>query len=125
MTADAPGREPDLPAGDTRDPTAIRAQPALTTSSGAIWLIVGGLFVAVSLVVLIPMATLPSGTVAVVASIVIGLLYLGMLVAPLAVPAGRRRLGVLATGMLLIAAIALGAVLFVAAGTWSAGTALG
>lgn len=114
------------PDDDSRsDPTAIRAQPALTTSSGVIWLMVGGLFVAISLVVLIPMSALPSGTVAVVASIVIGLLYLGMLVAQFAIPSGRRRLGVLATGMLLIAAIALGAVLFVAAGAWSAGSALG
>jgi hypothetical protein len=112
---------PDEP----RDPTAIREQPALTTSTGAIWLIVGGLFAAVSLAVLIPMATLPSGTVAVVAAIVIALLYLGMIIAQLATPPGRRRLGMLATGMLLIAAIALGAVIFVAAGAWTAGTALG
>jgi hypothetical protein len=107
------------------DPTAIREQPALTTSTGAIWLIVGGLFAAVSLAVLIPMSALPSGTVAVVAAIVIALLYLGMIIAQLATPPGRRRLGMLATGMLLIAAIALGAVIFVAAGAWTAGTALG
>jgi hypothetical protein len=103
------------------DPTALREQPALTTSTGAIWLIVGGLFVAVSLGLLIPMATLPTGTVAVVAAIVIALLYVGMLVAKFAIPPGRRRLATLATVMLLIAAISLGAVLFVAAGAWNAG----
>jgi hypothetical protein len=102
------------------DPTFVRAQPALTTSTGAIWLIVGGLFVAVSLGVLIPMATLPTGTVAVVAAIVIALLYVGMIVAKFAIPPGRRRLATLATEMLLIAAIALGAVLFVATGAWDA-----
>jgi hypothetical protein len=107
------------------DPTAIREQPSLTTSSGAIWLIVGGLFTAVSLGVLIPMSTLPSGIVAAVAAIVIALLYLGMIVAQLAMPPGRRRLGAHATGMLLIAVIALGAVLFVAAGAWNAGVAVG
>lgn len=123
---DASGEAQDIRAtGDPRDPTALREQPALTTSSGAIWLIVGGLFVAVSLGVLIPMSTLPNGTVAIVAAIVIALFYLGMLVAQLAIPRGRRRLGVLATGMLLIAAVALGAVLFVATGAWTPSTALG
>ncbi|MGB3911704.1 MAG: hypothetical protein WBL06_14645 [Pseudolysinimonas sp.] len=98
------------------DPTAIREQPALTTSTGAIWLIVGGLFAAISLGVLIPMSTLPNGTVAVVAAIVVALLYVAMLVAQFAMAPGRRRLGAQATAMLLMAAVALGAVLFVAAG---------
>lgn len=102
------------------DPTWVREQPALTTSTGAIWLIVGGLFVAVSLGVLIPMSTLPRGTVAVVAAIIVAVLYLAMIVARIAIPPGRRRLGALATGMLLIAAIALGAVIVVAAGAWNA-----
>lgn len=120
-----PAMKPDEPGGAVPDPTALREQPALTTSTGAIWLIVGGLFAAISLGVLIPMSTLPSGTVAVVAAIVIALIYVGMLITQFAVPPGRRRLGMLATGMLLIAAIALGAVIFVAAGAWTAGTALG
>lgn len=107
--------------GNDADPTALREQPALTSSTGAIWLIVGGLFVAVSLGVLIPMSTLPNGTVAVVAAILIALLYAGMLITKFATPPGRRRLGALATGMLLIAAIALGAVLVVATGAWNAG----
>jgi VIT1/CCC1 family predicted Fe2+/Mn2+ transporter len=105
------------------DPTAIREQPALTTSTGAIWLIVGGLFAVVSVAVLIPMATLPNGTVAVVAAIVVALLYLGMLVVQFAMPPGRRRLGAQATAMLLMAAVALGAVLFVAAGAATVSTA--
>lgn len=102
------------------DPTRVREQPALTTSTGAIWLIVGGLFAVVSLGVLIPMATLPGGTVAVVAAIIVGALYLAMVVVRFAVPSGRRRLGMLAIGMLLIAAVALGAVLIVAGSSWNA-----
>lgn len=113
------------PRPGTPDPTAIREQPALTTSTGAIWLIVGGLFVAIALGVLIPMTTLPSGIVALVASTVVALLYLGMLVARFAIPPGRRRLGVLATAMLLIAAVTLGAVLIVAASAWSGVTSAG
>lgn len=103
----------------TSDPTAIRAQPALTSSSGAIWLIVGGLFVGVSLAVLVPMSTLPHGTAAVVAAIIVAALYAGMWGARFALPPGRRRLAVMATGMLLIAAVSLGAALFVAAGAWA------
>lgn len=106
--------------GRPADPTAVREQPALTTSTGAIWLIVGGLFAAVSLGVLIPMATLPGGTVAVVAAIVVATLFLGMVIARFAIPPGRRRLGTLAATMLLIAAVALGGVLIVAASAWNA-----
>jgi hypothetical protein len=111
-TDDGAGPDDDRP----RDPTAIREQPALTTSTGAIWLIVGGLFAAVSLAELIAMSALPNGTVAVVAAIVVAVLYLGMLIAQFAMAPGRRRLGAQATAMLLMAAVALGAVLFVAAG---------
>jgi hypothetical protein len=108
--------EPDGGRARDVDPTAIREQPALTTSTGAIWLIVGGLFAAVSLAVLIPMSALPNGTVAVVAAIVVAALYVGMLITQFAMAPGRRRLGAQATAMLLMAAVALGAVLFVAAG---------
>jgi hypothetical protein len=97
-----------------RDPTRIREQPSLTTSSGAIWLIVGGLFTAISLGVLIPMTALEPEGVAFAAALAIGLLYLAMVVVRVAVPPGRRRLGMLAKGMLSIAAIALTAVLIVA-----------
>ena len=106
------------PAG--ADPTRVREQPALTTSTGAIWLIVGGLFAVVSLGVLIPMAALPGGTVAVVAAILVAALYLGMVVVRFAVPSASRRLGMLAVGMLLIAVVALGAVLLVAGAAWNA-----
>ena len=96
------------------DPTRVREQPSLTTSTGAIWLIVGGLFTAIALAVLIPMTTLPPTGLALVAAVVIGVLYVAMVVVRFAVPPGRRRLGMLASGMLLIAAISLTAVLIVA-----------
>jgi len=113
----APPTAPRDPAADPRtDPTAVRAQPSLTTSSGAIWLIVGALFTLVALAVLIPMSTLPGGVVALVAAITVGALYLGMLVAGVATAPGRRRLGILATGMLLIAGVSLVAAVIVAFG---------
>jgi hypothetical protein len=104
---------------DQRDPTRIREQPSLTTSSGAIWLVVGGLFTSISLGVLIPMTALEPPGVALAAAVAIGLLYFAMVVARVTVPAGRRRLGMLATGMLLIAGVALAAAMIVAAASWN------
>jgi hypothetical protein len=96
------------------DPTRMRSQPSLTTSPGTIWLVVGGLFTAIALLVLIPMTALPPAGVALVAAIVVGVLYAGMVVVRVVVPPGRRRLGMLAAGMLGIAAVSLIAVLIVA-----------
>jgi hypothetical protein len=92
-----------------------RDQPALTTSSGLIWLVVGGLLAATALAVLIPMTGLPPRGVALGAVIAIVVLYAGMVAVRLGVRPGRRRLGLLAAGMIAIAAIALAAVLIVAA----------
>lgn len=96
------------------DPTRVRSQASLTTASGTIWIVVGGLFVAVALGVLVPMTSLPPSGVALGAAIAVGVLYLAMVVVRVAVPAGRRRLGMLAVGMLLIAAISLVSALVVA-----------
>ena len=116
---DVPGTPGDDPPGDSipRDPTRQRDQPALTTSTGLVWLVVGGILAAISLAVLIPMASLPGGTVAVAAAVVIALLYVGMIVTRFTVRPGRRRLGIMATSMLLIAAIALVATVLVAFST--------
>ena len=98
----------------TDDPTQMRNQPALTTSTGRIWLIVGGLFTAISLAVLIPMTALSPKGVALVAAIADVVLYIGMIVARLAVPPGRLRLGLMAGAMIAIAAVSLVAALIVA-----------
>lgn len=98
----------------THDPTQIREQPALTTSTGTIWLIVGGLFAAISLGVLVPMTFLPAGAgIAIAAALAVAVLYGAMVVARL-VTAGRRRLQLMAVTMILMAAVALVAVWLVA-----------
>lgn len=97
------------------DPTRQRNQPALTTSSGLIWLIMGGLLAAIAVGVLIPLFGAPPTGVAVGAAIVVAALYLGMLFVRFATRPRRRRLVLLATGMIAIAAVALAAVLVVAA----------
>jgi hypothetical protein len=98
----------------THDPTRMREQPALTTSSGAIWLIVGGLFAAISLGVLVPMTFLPAGGgIALGAAIAVAALYVAMIVMRLAVR-GRRRLQLMAAAMIVMAVVALVAVWLVA-----------
>ena len=96
------------------DPTQMRNQPSLTTSTGRIWLIVGGLFTAISLGVLIAMSRLEPVGVATAAAIAVALLYLLMIAARLGVRAGRRRLAIMAAAMLTSALIALVVVVVVA-----------
>ncbi|MCU1441162.1 MAG: hypothetical protein JWP85_2159 [Rhodoglobus sp.] len=100
------------------DQTRITNQPALTTSTGRSWLIIGALFTGISLGVLVPMTALPPAGVALVAAVAVAVLYIGMLVVRATVPPGRRRLGLMAAGLLAIAAISLvatGVVAFTAA----------
>jgi hypothetical protein len=107
--------DPDQP--PPRDETKVTEQPSLTFSTGLIWLVVGGLFAAIALAVLIAQATmdLPPHGVPLTAAVLIVLLYAGMVVVRLTVPVTRlrRRLGLLAIGMLAIAAVSLAAVLIV------------
>ncbi len=96
------------------DPTRLRDQPALTQSSGLIWLVVGGIFTAIALGVLIALVQLPPPGVALIAAIVVAALYAGMWLVRFVTGPGRRRLGLMAAGMLSIAAVALAATLIVA-----------
>ena len=99
------------------DPTKVTEQPSLTFSTGRIWLVVGGLFTAIALAVLIPqvVAALPPVGVPLAAVIVDLLLYAGMIAARVVVPVTRLRLrlALMAIGMLAIAAVSLTAVLIV------------
>jgi hypothetical protein len=106
----------DLPHDPDTDPTRVVNQPSLTTSSGAIWLIVGGLFTAIALAVLIAMAIgdFQPTALPLVAAILVAALYLGMVIAGLTMPPGRVRLAVMAICLLASALIALATVLVVA-----------
>lgn len=68
------------------DPTLIRSQPALTSSRGAVWLIVGGLFAIIAVVGLLAMAVagLPPIGVPLVAAIAVAALMLTMAAVALA-----------------------------------------
>jgi hypothetical protein len=102
------------------DPTRQRNQPALTTSSGLVWLVMGGLLTAVVLIVLIPLSSYRPTGVAVAGAVAVGVLYVGMLGVRSVVRPGRTRLRWLAGLMLAIAAVGLIAVLIVAGAAGSA-----
>jgi O-antigen/teichoic acid export membrane protein len=101
------------------DSLRVRDQPALTTSSGRIWLVVGGLFALITVIVLVPMLGLePEGVAGVGIFLTVGL-YLAMVLARY-IPAGRLRLGVMATAMIGIAVVALLCIVLIALAEWSA-----
>lgn len=108
------------------DETRLTEQPALAFSTGRIWLVVGGFLTAIALGVLIPEAVigLPPRGLPLVAAATIVALYALMFAVRFRVPVTRlrRRLGLLAMGMLLIAAISLATVLVVAFSSWTAVT---
>ncbi|MFP3466518.1 hypothetical protein [Leifsonia sp. SIMBA_070] len=99
-----------------RDPTRVREQPALTTSSGREWLLLGGLLALVSLAVLLPLSGMHPDIALVGAGVVL-LLLIGMGVVRAAVPRRRARLVTLAVLFGAMAVVALGTVLLVAAST--------
>lgn len=102
------GAEPS--GGPEPDPTRMANQPALQTSSGRIWLVMGGLFLLLALVpfgLLIFGGSGKSRGLATVIAITIALVYAIMIVIRLASPPGPRRLRGLAGGMLALAGIAL------------------
>lgn len=114
--------DPDRP--PARDETRLTEQPSLTFSTGRIWLIVGGLFTAIALGVLIAQAVLglPPIGLPLAAAVVVAVLYSLMYVARFAVPVTRlrRRLGIMAVLMLAIAAVSLATVIIVAFTSWNA-----
>lgn len=93
------------------DPTRMSEQPALRTSRGAIWLVVGGILGAISITVLALLTRGAAGGVAVVGIVIEALLYVAMIVIAIFVSRLRLRLALLAAGMLTMAAIAVVALL--------------
>ena len=106
MTAREPEPRPERPP----DPTRVTDQPALRTSSGLVWLIMGGLFAAVGVALFALLAFggdgRATGLALTAAGVTLGL-YALMLVARFAVRPGRTRLGLMAACMLSMAAVGL------------------
>jgi O-antigen/teichoic acid export membrane protein len=97
--------------------TRVRDQPQLTTVTGRLWLVLGGLLGAIALAVLVPMLSLSGAGVALVGIVLVVGLYVAMLAA-YRLQSGRRRLALLATGMIAIAVVSVVCVTVVAATEW-------
>lgn len=98
------------PFGASGDPTRMVNQPALRTSTGLIWLIIGAIFAACSLVPFVALILAEgrrSAGVATVVAALIVLLYLAMVVVRFVRRDRVTRLRTLAALMLTMAAIAL------------------
>ncbi|ARJ05666.1 hypothetical protein DVJ78_10085 [Humibacter sp. BT305] len=96
---------------DDDDPTRVTNQPSLTTSTGTIWLVVGGIMAAICVALLAAMLGLQPAGVAFWSLIAIVVLYGGMLEVRLLARPGRVRLTLLAVLFGLIAATGLASVL--------------
>ena len=95
--------------------TRVRDQPALTTSSGRSWLLLGGLLALIALGVLVPMLPLEPAGLALVGICVIVACYAGMVVTKINARPGRVMLGLMAAFMIAIAVVGLLCVGIVAA----------
>lgn len=92
------------------DPTKVMNQPALRSSNGRVWLIMGALFAAVAMVPFGLLAFAGSGRsagIAILAGALILGLYLGMIVVRIVIKRRVVRLRVMAVCMLTMAAVAL------------------
>lgn len=103
----APGRESYDPA---TDPTRMANQPALQTSGGAIWIVVGAIFAAIAIGALVAIALTSSPATATVswsAAATVFVLFVVMVLVRLATRPGRRRLRWMAGCFLTMAFVAL------------------
>lgn len=106
-----------------RDPTRMANQPALTTSAGTIWIVMGALFVLVSAYPLSALLVFEPGVafpVAVVTAVVIVLFYVLVVITRFVVPQGRRRLRVMAGFFIAMVALAVVGLFVCAAMQWVA-----
>jgi hypothetical protein len=97
-----------------QDPTRMRNQPALTTSSGRSWLVVGGLATVLITGTMIALWLRLGLTAALVGAIVTVVLFAAMIVVRFFVDHRRRRLGLLAVIFLAQVIFALVVVLMIA-----------
>ena len=111
-------RSPSSEERRRRDPTSMSNQPALQTSTGRIWLVMGGLFAALSMIPLVALAAGggPSMPLAVTTIAAVIVLYAAMIAIRFTVEQRQRRLWWMAACMLMMAAVAL-------IGVWSSAIA--
>lgn len=101
------------PGGSNIDPTRMIDQPALRTSTGLVWLVVGGILAAIGFALLLAMTTI-NPVIAWPGAIAIVVLYAAMVVIRFAIAPLRARLFTLATLFCAITIVALVCVFIIA-----------
>jgi hypothetical protein len=101
------------------DPTLVRNQPALTSSSGLAWIIVGGILAVTGIAVLAPLIGLGPPGLAVGGIALLAAIFLVMVIVRFTTTGGRFRLAIMATCMIAIAVVALVTVGIITADEWS------
>ncbi len=99
------------------DPTRVRNQPALTTSTGLIWLVLGTLLAAICASVLFALVGLEP-VAAWVGLIMVAALYLALVVVRFVVSAGPHRLTALASIFGSMAVVTLICVVTISGMAW-------
>jgi hypothetical protein len=99
------------------DPNRVRSQPALTTSTGLIWLVLGTLLAGICIAVLLALVGLEPGT-AWTGIVIVAALYLALVVLRFAVPQGPKRLIALASVFGAIALVTLVCVVLITGAAW-------
>jgi hypothetical protein len=100
------------------DPTRVRSQPSLTSSTGLIWLIFGAILAVVCAGVLLALVALDPVT-AWTGLVVVGVLFAAMVGIRFAVRSGPRRLTALAGTFGAMALVTLACVILIAGSAWS------
>lgn len=100
------------------DPTRVRSQQSLTTSTGLIWLVLGTLLAAICVAVLLALAGLEPVT-AWIGLIVVTALYLTLVVVRFAVRPGPARLTAMASVFGAMAVVTLVCVVAISGMAWS------
>ena len=100
----------------------MRNQPALQSSTGQIWLVVGAIFVVVCLIPFLGLAVMgrSSGTIAAITAILIVVGYGAMVFVRFSMPPGQRRLLRMAICFIAVAAVALIGMIVCVMIQWSA-----
>ncbi|WP_411720470.1 hypothetical protein [Mycetocola sp.] len=99
------------------DPTRVRSQPALTSSTGLIWILLGAILAAICAGVLLALVPLQPVT-AWVGLVLVVVLFTAMIAIRFAVRRGSRRLTAMASVFGAIALVTLVCVVMIAGAAW-------
>ncbi|MBG6240054.1 putative membrane protein [Mycetocola sp. CAN_C7] len=99
------------------DPTRVRSQAALTTSTGLIWILLGTVLAAICVAVLLTLVGL-APVVAWTGVALVVALYVGLLIVRFAVRPGSRRLVAMASVFGAIALVTLICVVLISGSAW-------